>query len=72
MNQQDIAELDEIINKQIKLENLLETTKSPAKNIYKMQLKTWISLYQSDQMPFAAISLVLDNRIRELENLLAY
>ena len=66
MNNQDVAELDKIIYKQIKLEDLLETTKSPNKSIYEMQLKLWISLYLRGQMPFDAVSSVLDNRIKEL------
>lgn len=67
MNSQDIIEMDKIIHKQLKLEELLKKTRNPDKSIYKTQLKMWISLYENGQMPSATVIMLLNNRIKELK-----
>jgi hypothetical protein len=43
--------MDVLIESQVKLENLLKTTKSPDKSIYTMQLKMWNKSNKDIQMP---------------------
>ncbi len=67
-----MEQIDNIIRKQLILENLLKTTKNSNKSIYTLQLKVWIKCFTDGVMSYQTVSNLLDHRIKELKCVISF